>query len=439
MVTIKPFRGVRYALNKIADLSTVVSQPHDKIPLDLQEKYYQLSPYNIVRIARGKEYPADTPTHNVYTRAKEIYDTWLREDIFVREQMPALYVTDQTFTMPNGQVKTRRGLIAALKLHSYDEGVVLPHERILPKSMADRLSLQQVTQTNLSSIFMLYPHGGINELLQPALAQQPPIEFRDLHENQVLQQFWAVTQPEVVTAVVKAMADRSYVIIADGHHRYETALKYRAEMRAQYPNAPDNAGFNYRMVTLVSLDDPGLVILPTHRLIHLDQPLNRADLLARVAAYFEVTTFTHQAGLETALETAHHHSQPALGLYDGNFTLLTLRSPDIMTHLLPESSATWRMLDVTIAHELFIERVLGIDKEAVANKERVDFIREVNLGYEAVAQRRADYLLILNPTRIEQVQDCTAGGERMPQKSTDFYPKMLNGVTAMPIGIAEQL
>jgi len=437
MITIKPFRGVRYAPEKITDLSGVISQPHDKIPPDLQEKYYNLHPYNIVRVIRGKEHPDDSPTHNVYTRAADIYKSWLREGILVREEKPALYVTHQTFTLPDGSVKTRRGLIAALEVSQYEEGVVLPHEQVIPKSVTDRLNLLRTTAANFGSIFLLYSGGDVNQLLQPIIAKQPPVEFHDLHEHEVLQQFWAVTGPQVITAVVEAMAACPSLIIADGHHRYQTSLHYRDEMRARYPNTPVNAAFNYIQVTLVSMDDPGLVILPTHRLIQAS--MNRADVLERAGEYFEITILPDRAALEAALESARRDSRPAFGLYDGAFALLTLRSSQVMEHLLPQYTPAWRLLDVTVAHELFIERVLGINKQAVASKEQVDFIRDVNIGYEAVAQGRANYLLALNPTRIEQVQACTAAGERMPQKSTDFYPKMLNGVVTLPVGVEERL
>ena len=439
MVTIKPFRGIRYASAKVSDLSLVISQPHDKIPPPLQEQYYNLSPYNIVRVIKGKSYPTDTPTDNVYTRAAATYQTWLREGVLVHEQAPALYVTHQTFSLPNGQLKTRQGLTAALKVSDYDEGIVRPHERILPKSMADRYNLTQTTHANFGSVFMLYPGSGINELLQPALEQQPPLEFHDLHEGEVLQQFWMITDSGLIAAVLEAMAAKPYLIIADGHHRYETAIKYRDEMRLKYPSTPANAGFNYVQVTLVSMDDPGLVILPTHRVIHLDQKMSRADLLTRAAEYFDITPLPDRPALETALTAAQNNTRPTFGLYDGAFALLSLRSPDTMARLLPAYSAAWRTLDVTVLHELFIERVLGIDKEAVALKEKVEFIRDVTIGYNAIAQGQADYLLVLNPTRIEQVQACTAASERMPQKATDFYPKLLNGLVMTSVSAEERL
>ncbi|MBN1992228.1 MAG: DUF1015 domain-containing protein [Anaerolineae bacterium] len=439
MVKIKPFRGLRYNLNKIPDLSSVVSQPHDRIRPDLQAEYYRLSPHNIVRIVKGRAHPADNETDNIYTRAREIYQLWLREGILVREKVPALYVTRQTFTLPDGSVRTRQGLLAALELSPYVAGVVLPHEQTLPKSMADRISLLQATEANFGSVFMLYPGGGVNELLDQALTQSPLVEFRELFEHEVVQQLGVITSPAVIAAVMETLAAKPNLIIADGHHRYQTAVEYRVKMRARHPDAPPNAGFNYRLVTLVSMDDPGLVILPTHRLIRAGSPLRTEEILERAKTYFEITALPNRAALETALAAARRNSQPGFGLYNGAYALLSLRHPNVTAELLPDHSPEWRSLDVAVAHELFIERVLGIDKQAVAMKEKVEFIRNADRGFAAIEEGQADYLLLMNPTRIEQVRVCTAAGERMPQKSTDFYPKMLNGLVVLPVGAEEVL
>jgi uncharacterized protein (DUF1015 family) len=440
MVNIKPFPGVRYTPTQFADLSPVISQPHDRINPDLQEQYYKLSPYNITRVTKGKEYLDDNDVVNVYTRARKSYQLWLREGILFQEATPALYVTHQIYTLPDGSQRTRKGLIAALAVTPYEERVVLPHEQILPKSMEDRIHLIEATAANFGSIFMLYPGTDIDALLQPALTQQPPLEFRELLvENDVRQQFWAVTDIDVINAVVGAMAAKPNLIVADGHHRYQTAVYYRDEMRKKYPNAPANAAFNYRLVTLVSMDDPGLVILPTHRLIKAGLQLSQDEILQRAGEYFEITALADRATLEAALKTAKASTRPTFGLYNGNYTLLTLRNPEIMARLLSDRDPAWRELDVSVLHELFIERVLGIDKQAVALKEKVNFIRTAEKGYAAVNQGQADCLLVMNATRIEQVQACTAAGERMPQKSTDFYPKMLNGVVMMKVVAEDRL
>jgi uncharacterized protein (DUF1015 family) len=228
------------------------------------------------------------------------------------------------------------------------------------------------------------------------------------------------------------------LIIADGHHRYETALNYRDEMRAQHPDAPPNAGFNYRMVTLVSMEDPGLVILPTHRLIHSYGRMDGAAALERAKEYFEVTPVADRAALEAALGEAEP-ARPRFGLYDGAFTVLALRDRAVLEKLLPGRAPDWRLLDVSVLHELFVERVLGIDKEAVERTENIEYLRDPQMGYDGVDRGEAEFLLVMNPTRMEQVRACTAAGEKMPQKSTDFFPKVISGLVMMPIGVEERL
>ncbi|MEA3340703.1 MAG: DUF1015 domain-containing protein, partial [Chloroflexota bacterium] len=424
MATIRPFEGVRYNPKKIDDLSTVISQPYDRVRHGLQDKYYGLNPHNIVRIIKGKEESGDNEENNTYTRARDYYQSWLREGVLMREQAPALYVLHQTTTLADGSAKTRKGLIAALELSRFDEGVVLPHERTHSGPKVDRLNLMRATETNFGHIFMLYPEGRINALLDAAIEGQPGFELRELFEHDVAQQFWAVTDPDVIQAVVEEMSPRRNLIIADGHHRYETAINYRDEMRASHPNAPANAGFNYRMVTLVSMEDPGLVILPTHRLIHSYDQMNGQEALEKAKEYFEVSAVADRAALEAALAEADA-SHPRFGLYDGAYAALTLRDPAALAKLLPNRSSDWRLLDVSVLHELFIERVLGMDKATVEAKTNIEYLRDPQMGYDAVDEGEANFLLVMNPTRMEQVQVCTGAGEKMPQKSTDFFPKVI--------------
>lgn len=438
MATIRPFKGVRYNSEKIDDLSTVISQPYDRVRHGLQEKYYGQSPYTIVRIIKGKEEPGDNEANNVYTRARAYYQSWLQEGILIREETPALYLLHQTVTLPDGSTKTRKGLIAALELSRFDEGIVLPHERTHSGPKVDRLNLMRATAANFGHIFMLYPGDRINQLLDAAVEGQPGLELRELFEHDVVQRFWPVTDPEVIQAVVDEMAPRRNLIIADGHHRYETAINYRDEMREKHPGAPPNAGFNYRMVTLVSMEDPGLVILPTHRLIHSYDRMSGQEALERAKEYFEVTPVASRAALEADLAKADP-IHPRFGFYDGNYAALALRDPAILEKILPGRSADWRLLDVSVLHELFVERVLGIDKAAVERTENIDYLRDPQMGYDDVDSGKANFLVVMNPTRMEQVRACTAAGEKMPQKSTDFFPKVISGLVIMPVGVDERL
>ena len=391
----------------------------------------------MVRLTRGRELPGDTDADNAYTRARDVYRTWTDEGVLVREDVPALYVLHQTFALPDGSTRTRQGLITAFELAYFDEGIVLPHERTHSGPKVDRLNLMRATQVNFGHIFMLYPGGQINELLAAAISGRPGYELREMFESDVVQRFWPVTDEGVIRAVVEEMAPRRGLIIADGHHRYETALNYRDEMRAAHPDAPPDAGFNYRMVTLVSMEDPGLVILPTHRLIHSYGRMSTETALERAQEYFDVSPVADRAALETALAQAER-SHPRLGFYDGAYAVLTLRDPGVLEGLLPNRVPVWRLLDVTVLHELFVERVLGIDKRAVEQQDNIEYLRDPQMGYDAVNRGEAQLLMVMNPTRSEQVQACTAASERMPQKSTDFYPKVVSGLVMMPVGAEER-
>ncbi len=441
MALVRPFRGLRYDPEQIDDISQVISQPYDRIHAQQQARYYQNHPHNIVRIIKGLELGDDDEQENVYSRAECYRRTWQAEGVLRREARPALYVLEQRYTTPDGETRARRGVTLALRLTRFDEGVILPHERTHSGPKVDRLRLTHATQTAWGHIFILYPdeQNRVNGLLQPFLDAHPPIEVRErVIEPDVTQSFWVVDDPALMTAVVEEMAPKRNLIIADGHHRYETALTYRDEMRQRFPDAPPEAAFNQTMATMVSMSDPGLVILPTHRLIHAASGLDGGQALSRAADLFDVEPVAGPGEVERALAAAED-GRPRFGVYDGDYAVLTLRDPGVLAELLPDRAPAWRMLDVSVLHELFIERVLGIDKTAVERKEGIDYVRDVAQGYQAVDEGRAQLLLIMNPTRIEQVRACTAAGERMPQKSTDFYPKVISGLVALPVPADETI
>ena len=442
MAKIAPFREIRYNPHKVGDLSKVVSQPYDRIGLDLQNKYYDLHPYNIVRLIRGEEFKDDAPDDNVYTRAHDYYRTWLDAGYLLRDPAPAFYVYRQTFALPDGTELTRKAFIAALELVEFNEGIVLPHERTLSGPKVDRLNLLRATAFNFELIFMLYPdpENRINTLFDAAIGSRPPdANVQELFEKDVCQQMWAISDLNVLRAVVAEMAPKTGLIIADGHHRYETALNYRAEMREKHPTAPANAAFNYAMVSLVSMDDPGLTILPTHRQIHDYTAKTPTEILEGASAYFYVTPMADRAALEAALAAATPDDR-RIGFYDdGAYHLLRLKSPGIMDQVVPDCAPEWRCLDVSVLHELLIERVMGITKKQVEAKEHLDYFRDLDQALAGVDAGRALCVFILNPTRITEVKACSDRGEKMPQKSTDFYPKMISGLALMDVGENERI
>ncbi len=439
MAKIAPFRGVRYNPQRFEKLDLTVSLPYDRIKDDLQERYYRLDEHNIVRIIKGKAFPGDKETDNQYTRARKFYEEWLQEGILIRDPKPAIYAYSQEFRTPSGEMATRKALIAALYLTDYEEGVVLPHERTLSGPKVERLNLLRATAVNFGLIFMVYPGDKIGEILAPHLAKRPHLDLYAVGEADVRHRLWAIDDRESIAAIQAEMEPKRNLIIADGHHRYETALAYREEMRQKTPTWEPDMAFNYRLVSLVSMDDPGLTILPTHRVMHSIPHWNSAELLAEASEFFEVLPVEGRDELFSQMSqvAAKEH---LFGLFEGRYYLLRLKDEGVMDRFVETSRAwEWKTLDVTILHELLIERVLGIDKEKVRRQENINYIRDAQEGIEAVKSGQAQFVFFLNPTKISQVSACSGVGEKMPQKSTDFYPKMISGLVMMPVGKEERL
>ena len=441
MASIKPFRGIRYNQEKIDHMDNVISQPYDRVRYGLQDKYYALSDYNITRIIKGKELDGDNEEENVYTRAKDFLTKWQQEGILVREEEPAYYVYHQTFPLPSGETITRKAFIAAFELAEFDEGIVLPHEKTHAGPKIDRLNLTRATETYFGNIFMLYPdpENIIDSLFDQAIQRSPDIKARELHENDVVHQVWVVTDPQVISRVNAEMLPKNNLIIADGHHRYETALNYQQEMQKTNPDLPENAGFNYRMVALVSMSNPGLIILPTHRLILDYEKYGIKEILEKAGDYFNIQELKSRSNLED--EMAKNQGEIGLiGLVAQNgYYLLKLKDPKIMEELNPDRVQAWRDLDVSILHQLLFDLIMEIDPSTIDNLENIEYLREPDQGYQDVAKSNNSYLFILNATRIDQVTACTDAGEKMPQKSTDFYPKIVTGFAMLPVQKEERL
>ena len=435
MATIRPFHGIRYNTNRITDLSQVIAQPYDRINKAQQAAYYQQHANNFVRIDFGVTEP-DAPGNNVYTRARDYATEWLADGVFQRDSQPAMYVLEQTFVTPDGQTHTRRAITAALQVTPFEEGIILPHERTFSGPKTDRLNLTRATKAAWGHIFILYPdaENRINALLQPALETTASLQARErVIEPAVAQRFWVLTDPDLLATIAREMAPKRSLVIADGHHRYETALNYRNEMRAEYPDAPADAAFNFALATFVSMSDPGLVVLPTHRLVRDAANHSGAAVLTALAPYFEITSVVDRAELAATLHAASP-DHPRFGFYaEHACAVLTLKSFDIMTELAPEHTPDWRALDVAVLHKLVLEHILGLAVGSGHDADSVTYLRDVNAAYAAVDNGEANYLFVLNPTRMPQVNACTLAGEKMPQKSTDFYPKMVGGLVSLAL------
>ncbi len=435
MAVIKPFRGVRYNPDFFEQLDVVVSQPYDRIDGALQQRYHQLSPYNVTGIILANE------DGSGYSGARSNYVNWLDNGVLVREDHPALYAYEQRFTV-NRHEFIRLGMIAALELAEFEESIVLPHERTHSGPKADRLSLIQTLEVNTEQIFMLYPDpdNRVNALLRQAIdGREPDIDVVEMFEDQVRQRVWVITDPATINAIQTEMAPMRSLIIADGHHRYETALKYRRQQFEQHPTAI-NAAFNYASVTLVSMDDPGLVVLPTHREIHSFDARTPQEILTRAEAYFDVVQTTD---LDTCLATINGRPDGhAFGLYstDTGFNVLTLKHDGLIDELITDDrSPDWKSLAVSIAHRILLEQVAEVPAEGIDQKTMVRYHRDASAAVASIDAGNGSFVLFLSPTSMQQIKACAGHGEKMPQKSTDFYPKVISGLAMLPVGKDERL
>jgi uncharacterized protein (DUF1015 family) len=437
MAEILPFAAYRYNPQRV-ELEKVVTQPYDKITPAMQEGYYAASPYNLIPVEKGKPSPNDSRSDNVYTRAAQRLEEWIREGILVRDAAPCLYIYVQEYAIPGTHTtRERRAFIALGRLEDYSADVVFRHEQTLSGPKADRLELLRRTRTQTGQLFFLYddPGAKVDALLVKVTQQPAAVELRD--EYDVRHRLWPVFDPAVVQTIVAAMANKK-LVIADGHHRYETALAYRDECRAQMAKTDRAAPHEWAMMTLFNSHSKGLTILPTHRVV---ANLPRFDLerfRAEVTPYFDWYAYPFASEAERPEAYAEfrkdlegrgkeHH---AIGVYAGRgaFYLFLLRRGGDLEQLLPDLSARQRQLDVVLLHRLMLEKGVGITAEAVRSEKHLTYEREMDAAIAAVDRGGAQLACLLNPVKVEQVMDVALAGEVMPQKSTDFYPKLLSGL-----------
>jgi len=436
MAIISPFRAWRYNPERVP-VQHAVTQPYDKITPAMQARYYEASPYNLVRIILGKRLPHDNDSDNAYTRSAASFQNWRQSGILRQDSEPSLYLYSQTFTIPGSQtLAERRGFIALGRIEDYSAKVVFRHEQTHTKPMADRLDLLRATRAHFGQIFMLYSGAGrIDNLLDPTARQNTnedknaDIDVTD--EYGVAHRVRRISDAGILASVREQMKDRK-LIIADGHHRYETALTYRNQRRAAAEtDSGIPAPYDWVMMTFVDMDRPGLVILPTHRLVFGLPTFSSAQFQIEARKFFDVEEVdggidaTHAT---TILQQTGHAGTALLAVTKERVSLL--HSPKaIGTPLFGSLSLRQQTLDVVQLHKCLLEGVLQISEEAVRNQDNVSYCREAAEALAQVQSGKVQVALLMNPARIEQVRDIALGGEVLPQKSTDFYPKLLSGLT----------
>ncbi len=434
MAYIAPFRALRYDPAQV-DLTKVVTQPYDKITPAMQNRYYDADPHNLVRIILGKPQADDRAEENIYTRAASFFQDWRRRGVFQQDSKPSLYQYIQRFQAPGGgRELERRGFIALGRIEDYSAGIVYRHEQTLAKPKADRLELLRATQAHFGQLFMLYsdPEGQIDGALSnDAGGAEDRIEFRD--EYGVLHQLKQVSDPGIIETVRAMMSDKK-LIIADGHHRYETAMNYRNERRGMHDSTPagsEPAPYELVMMTFINMESPGLVILPTHRVVHGLESFSADALLDRGRSYFSVEEVDPSLNAARALAILRAAGKAGTALIavtaDRAFLFDTTRA--LAASLFQGLSLRQQSLDVMQLHKCLLEGVLGISEEAIREQKNISYIRDAGEAMARVRDGSANVAFLMNPVRMQQVRDIAFAGEVLPQKSTDFYPKLLSGLT----------
>ena len=417
MAEIKAFRGLRYDTGKAGGLDTLACPPYDIISAEQRAGYLEKNPYNIIRL----EQPIG---EDCYEQAAGTLSDWLSVGILTQDADESLYVYELLFSV-GGERKAVKGLITLVRLEEFSKGVILPHEETLSKAKTDRFNLLSATHCNFSQIYSLYrdEDASVFAAVDDCSQGRPDAEFTD--GDGVRHRLWHVCDEAAITAFQRGFADKK-LYIADGHHRYETALNYRNALRAAGTPKP---GADYVCMMLVNMENDGLVVLPTHRIVRDLPSFDAAALREAYGAYFDRAegTFAEMTAKQAA---AYANGEKAYVLYTGGnrFCLLTLRDRAVMDALLPGASDAYRGLDVTVLHTLVLERILGIDKANMANQVNLTYTRDAAEAVAAVDAGTANACLLLSPTRVGEIRDVAAAGEKMPQKSTYFYPKLTTGL-----------
>ncbi len=429
MADIRPFRAVRYNSRRVSP-SQVVTQPYDKITPAMQEKYYAASPYNLVRIILGRRESGDNTVENVYSRAADFGREWRKQEVLVQDPNPSIYAYSQAFTSPSGQKAERHGFIALGRVEDYSAKVVFRHEQTLAKPKADRLDLLRTTRTHYEQLFLLYEDSGEIDALLAAQTKAPPtIDVID--EYGVAHRVWQISEPKVLASMQKAMRDKK-LVIADGHHRYETALNFRNECREAAGKSDPDAPFEFVMMTFVNMNDPGLLVLPTHRVVHSLKSFSVDEFQQAARTVFELEAVDSQIDAAKASELLRDRGRDRTALLAvAKDRAFLLHSPKAAAaKFLSGLSAGQQSLDVVQLHKCLLEGVLNLTEESIRNQENLSYLRDASEALQQVRSGSANLAFLMNPCPVQKVRDIAFAGEVMPQKSTDFYPKLLSGLTA---------
>jgi uncharacterized protein (DUF1015 family) len=418
LAEISPFSGIRYNQEIVGDMASVICPPYDVISPEEQRAYYEKSEHNIIRLEYGIELSQDTKAKDKHSRASASFNQWLKDRVLIFDHVPSLYIHEHTFTYQNTR-KRRLGFIACVRLEPWENKIIFPHENTVPGIKSDRLDLMRACAANFSPLLGLYEDLGqkVTKLLTSQASRKPAIDFTEAGETHKL---WVANEPELVQRVCHFLASRT-IYIADGHHRYETALAYRDERQQETLSGKGNEAFNFIMMTLVSFSDPGLIVLPVHRLVHNLSSKAMTQFRGNLETLFEVESVPLG---ETGLPEIGGAITRVLGLEPGTVIALKLRQSSSLKEMMPEGhSEAYKRLDVSIVQHLVIDKLTALDKSS-----SVAYTSNIVEAHQLVESGECQLAFLLNPISVTTIKAIADANDKMPGKSTYFYPKLPTGL-----------
>jgi uncharacterized protein (DUF1015 family) len=443
-----PFRALHYDPQEVQDVGLCLSQPYDVISAAQQEAYYRQDEHNVIRLILNREEAGDDERSNRYTRARDLLAVWRRQGVMNYARRPSFWVYEQEFDIPEIGRKKVKGFIGLVRLQDYAKRRILPHEKVLTRPLEDRIRLTRTTGTQFEYIWSIYQDKAyvIDNILDATERDVPIVDFRE-ERTLVRHKMWRLADAHQ-SEIIRRTMERLKIYIADGHHRYQAMLTFRDEMRKAHPEAGPDAPWEFILMFLVNSEHEGLTILPTHRLLR-DLDLQRkslSELHLGILEHFHVKSYSfgNDSGAETDarrrwlrdLRDAESgvHKFGALIAGMNRYFLITLKDTEAYEEMVDlDNTSVWKQLDVNILNTLILNRIVGLTEEELASQTNVDYTKDVETAIEEVKTGGVQVALILNSTRLEDVITIAENNERMPRKSTHFYPKPLSGLVFYPM------
>ena len=446
MAEVAPFRWLRYSLKKVPNLAEVVIPPYDVISPKEQEFFHQVNPYNMIRLELGKSEPGDSSESNAHTRAAGYFQEWQKNEVLLRDEQPSIYYYELDYSVPGRPKQTRYGFVCVLRLEDFGAGGVRPHEKTFQKVKDERLGLMLACGANLSPVFALYadPAQAVDQSLRVGRELDSGIAFTDGQGME--HRMWKVTDLEVLRNVRSLLKDKE-IFIADGHHRYETAINYRNIQRGRFPNAGPRASFEYIMMYLSNLSQGGLTILPTHRLLRHMDSWDLEVFMGRAGEFFDFSSYAAgkegEAAWRESLQAGADREGTLIGLYClGSDAYYLLKAKwDVIASFLANKSIPepLRHLDVVVLDQVILRQLLGLSEAFLGSADNIHFNHDLDGTLSHVRCESYQAAFCINPTRIRQVQEVAGAGLIMPHKSTYFYPKVGSGLVVNPLDEGDEV